>query len=283
MTVTEEAGGQLALVLPGQERLEPEPCDTYCPHGDKVERDRWDRPLIGGQPKTRASTLAGTLEDGHALEAWKMRQVLLGATETDLREAKRLTEPSDLNHLAQQALERAGGQDGARDGTTAHHWAAQYAMDPDGLPWDMLTDEQAGDVLALADGLRAEGLRFTPLVEQFVAGPEWAGTFDFGLQDHQGRWWLADLKTGAKDWDRKYPSRVAVQLAAYGRGRRWCPEAGYLWTPKWQGYLLLSVPLGSGECHVTEVKKRSARAGLTLARNVRAWRARKSLARPYKV
>ena len=146
----------------------------------------------------------------------------------------------------------------------------------------MLTEEQAADLLALADAVRASGLAFTPLVEQFVAHPEWAGTFDFGLVDRLDHYWLADLKTSAKDWDRKYPSRVAVQLAAYGQGQRWCPREGYLPTPDWRGYRRLSVPLGSGTAHVTEIDKRSAHGGLTRARNVRAWRARKALARPYR-
>ena len=290
MDLVEEAGGQYALAMdepPLPVVSTATPCDTRCPHGDDIERDgRWGRPKVDGHYRTRVSTLAGTLEDEYVLGQWKTRQVLLGVTQDDLT-ARTFHDPSTpegrkgLDAMAQEALERAGGTDAAEAGTSMHELAALYAQDPESVPWEFITDTQAEDLRALTSGLAGLGLAFTPMAEQFVAAEDYAGTFDLGLLDRQGRWWLADLKTGASQRDRRYPSRVAVQLAAYGSAERWCPHHGYLPTPAWHGYLLLSVPLGSGRLYVDRINKRGAQRGLSLARTVRAYRDRKNLARPY--
>lgn len=221
-------------------------CQRHCQH--KVDREkRWDRPRINGEIYTRASTVAHTLSDQHNLIGWKARMTLLGASTAILQRAKAL-DPDDrdgLQALVEEAADRAGASDAADRGTVLHDHIARWARGE--LDRSVLDESQAASIEAF-EGLLAD-LGLEPrLSEQFVADRRSgvAGTFDLGLQDRQGRWWLGDVKTGAKMWEQRYPLDTAIQLAAYAAGRRYCPEHGWLHTPRWHGRLLLSVPVDAG-------------------------------------
>lgn len=274
MTVIEESGGQYALAT----------CAEQCEHpGWMIERDRYGRPVIEGQARTRVSTLAGTLDDSHGLIDWKARTTLLGATPTLLRSAKSARgDTKALNALAEEAVQRAGGGDAASEGTMMHEHMTRYAMDADAFDWDAVDDKQAETVVAFGDVLRQAGMSAF-MAEQFVLAPKWAGTFDLGLRDETGLPWLADIKTGAKMWDRKKPIKVATQLAAYASARRWCPVNGYLPTPDWAGLLLISAPLDTGDVYLDMIDMSEATSALHLALTVRAKRTSKGWLRPFPI
>lgn len=259
-TVT-EPNGQLRIVT----------CEDSCPHGDDIPREpRWGRPVIDGKPRTRVSTLAGTLADQGNLIAWKARTTLLGATEALLRQAA-VADKSGLDRLVEDAVGRAGGGDAAAEGTLMHAHLVDYLADPDRFDWGRLDDRQAEMVLAFGRALDEAGLRFHH-GEQFVVGPTWAGTYDLALVDRDGRYWVADIKTGAKGWDVTFPLKVATQLAGYARGARWCPVQGWLPTPEWEGLLLISVPLNKGTADIYRLDASEAFGLLDLALTVRAKR-----------
>src|SRR5690554_2297101 len=92
----------------------------------EVNRDRWGRPLVvppdGGEPVpyTRATTLAGTLDDLYGLMAWKQRQTALGlADRPDLRLA--VTAHRDdkrrLDAICEEAMQAAASTAAATTGT----------------------------------------------------------------------------------------------------------------------------------------------------------------------
>lgn len=252
-------------------------CDENCPHGPAIHRDGWTRPVVDGQPLTRISTLAGTLEDSYGLVGWKARMTLLGATETHLRQA-RTHDPTTkegreaLAAVVEDSVTRAGAGDAATEGTMMHAVLTDAAM---ALPGEYDTSKLDTGQSAMLEAFTAEmdrlGLRAF-MAEQFVKTDEYAGTFDLGIVDPHGRHWMTDIKTGAKEWDVRKPGKVAIQLAAYAAGKRWCPTNGDLFTPEWHGLMLISVPLNQGRASIHIVNYDRAREGLALARTVRAWR-----------
>lgn len=263
----------MTTFIPGQTRLPN--CTTHCTCPTfLIERDRWGRPVVDGVPRTRVSTLASTLDDSYGLVAWKARQVLLGATQTTLRQAAsagRLN-PKRLDELAEDAARRAGSNDAADEGTLMHELLSGYALDPDSCNWDDLDDQQAETVTAFGTALRGAGLTAV-FAEQFVVGETFAGTYDLALRDRDGRMWLADVKTSARMWDRRKPLKVATQLAAYAAGRHYCPTLGVLPTPEWDGLLLISAPLNAGDIYLDVIDTDEARRALSMALDVRAVRA----------
>ena len=255
----------------GQLRLEM-PCEWICTHADDLERDRWGRPVIDGKPRTRVSTLASTLDGGYGLIAWKARMTLLGATQATLREAVAHREDKKhLDGLVEDATTRAGAGDAATQGTLMHEVLTRYALDLDEFAWDDLDEQQVDMVVQFGAALRGAGLTAVH-AEQFVVGAEWAGTYDLGLVDRDGRHYLADIKTSAAAWDARYPLKVATQLAAYADARRYCPVNGYLPTPGWAGLLLITVPLNKGAADIYRIDSGAASRLLDLARTVRAER-----------
>lgn len=268
MTTITEASGQTRLAT----------CEDTCPHGDDIHRDRFGRPVIDGRSRTRVSTLAGTLEDQGGLITWKAGMALKGATETHLRQA-RMGEP--IGPIVEDAATRGGAMDAATEGTMAHEHCLTYLADPDAFDPTPLDARQGAMVAAFAEAVDQAGLRYVHH-EQFVVASGWAGTYDLALADDEGRVYLADIKTGAKEWDAKYPMKVATQLAAYAAGTRYCPVSGWLATPAWSGLLLITVPLNKGTAKVLTVNRDRADHLLDLALTVRGQRSdQRTLAQPY--
>lgn len=226
-----------------------------------VERDRWGRPVIGGQAYTRASTLAKTLDDTTALSNWKSRMAVLGMSRNpDLVALAATTQPTDtkaLDDLVDKAQEFAGSARGRNTGTSIHAASemVDYFEDTSHLPADLLRD-----ALAYRQACEWEGL--TPiLAETFVVNPDVgaAGSFDRLMYDEQhGRYVIADIKTGSKD-DANYVLRYqglswATQLAIYAHGTPWAGES-VGWSdldaapPDLTRAVILYIPRGSGVCH----------------------------------
>lgn len=229
------------------------------------QRDRWGRPLLGGNAFTRASTLAKVLDDQSNLIAWKARTTALGlAKSPDLIALASTASPDDrkkLNELVSKACDRAGGDSGRDLGTAIHSVSEilDYGRSTEGIPADLLADGRA-----YQEKCRAFGLM--PLCgEMFVAHRRLkvAGSFDRLLMDSSGATFIADIKTGkageTADYKAKYNALAwSIQLAVYAHSTPWF-DGWKSWskldlTPpdKTRG-IVFHIPRGTGTCNVIEV------------------------------
>jgi len=255
-------------------------------------RDRWGRYLLPdpntGEERawTRATTLANTLSDPWGLVDWKLRMAVKGvATRDDLRAlASALpldTGKRQLNEVAQDAIEYAGGSSGRNMGTALHEWTAQSDRGeaPEvPSPWDR-------DLEAYHAALAVHSITGAPeWVERIVCIPDLgvAGTFD-RIVHWPPTLYIADVKTAAGldySW-----LEIAVQLALYA-------NAECLWNAddeRWvemppvdrvQG-LVMHLPVGQARCDLHWVDLEIGWEAVTLAVDVREWRKRKDIARPF--
>jgi hypothetical protein len=245
-------------------------------------RDRWGRYLlpdpVTGEERawTRATTIANTLSDPWGLVDWKLRMAVKGVATRD-------TGKKQLNEVAQDAIEYAGGSSGRNMGTALHEWTAQAdrGEDPDvPPPWDR-------DLAAYRAALELHGVRILPrLVERIVCIPDLgvAGTFDRIIvwDPHS---YIADVKTGA---DLAYSwLEIAVQEALYA-------NAEWLWDAEAESWgrmpavdrtqgLVMHLPVGQARCELFWVDLEIGWEAVTLAVDVREWRKRKDIARPFGV
>jgi len=256
--------------------------------------DRWNRYLlpdpVTGEERawTRATTWANTLSDPWGLLDWKQRMVAKGvATRDDLR-ALASALPLDsgkkqLNEVARDAIEAAGGSSGRNLGTALHEWTAQVdrGEEPEiPAPWDR-------DVAEYHATLARYGVRVVPgLVEQIVCVPELgvAGTFDrIVLWDPEA--YIADVKTAATldySW-----TEIAIQLAIYANAEWIWNAVTETWEPshppnRTQG-LVIHLPIGQARCELWWVDLELGWAAAQLAADVRDWRKRSDIARPFGV
>jgi len=258
-------------------------------------RDRWGRYLlpdpVTGEERawTRATTLANTLSDPWGLVDWKLRMAVKGvATRDDLRAlASALpldTGKKQLNEVAQDAIEYAGGSSGRNMGTALHEWTAQSDRGEDPVvpsPWDR-------DLEAYHAALGLHGVRVYPnFVEQIVCIPDLgiAGTFDRIVLWPPGAY-IADVKTGA---DLSYSwLEIAVQEALYANAEYLWDADAETWGPidppvdKSQG-LVMHLPVGQARCDLFWVDLEIGWEAVTLAVDVREWRKRKDISRPFGV
>lgn len=255
------------------------------PPRPQVPRDRFGRPVVppraGGPARawTRATTIAETLDDRWALEQWKMRQVLIGAClREDLVQLAAVTDHEDrnaLNGIVDQLLDAAQSNARANVGTAVHaaveHWARTGEI----------IDKFSVDVEAVAAALNQAGATVDrDHVEQFVVNEtvEAAGTFDLRVSI-DGRWHIADLKTGSSvEWAQR---AFAVQLAVYaGHTSTWDPMSGEHGDPldvdQHRG-IIIHCPAGSGNARLWWVDLEAGREALEHALWVRRWRGRRNL------
>jgi hypothetical protein len=257
-------------------------------------RDRWGRYLLPdpatGEERawTRATTLANTLSDPWGLVDWKLRMAVKGvATRDDLRAlASALpldTGKKQLNEVAQDAIEYAGGSSGRNMGTALHEWTAQSDRGeaPEvPSPWDR-------DLEAYHAALSVYGVRVSVgMVEQIVCLPDLgvAGTFD-RIIVWPPSWHIADVKTAASldySW-----LEIAVQEALYANAEYLWDADAEAWEPmppidRTQG-LVMHLPVGQARCDLYWVDLEIGWAAVTLAVDVREWRNRKDIHRPFGV
>ena len=245
------------------------------------KRDRWGRPLVDGDPYTRASTLAKALDDTSNLIKWKARTTALGLAKSPdliaLASTATGDERSKLNEIVDKACDRAGGDSGRDMGTAIHSVSEilDYGQPTDGLPADLIADGEA---------YRRECRRFglTPVCgEMFVANRRMqvAGSFDRLLMDSSGRTFIGDLKTGklgeSPDYKAKFSAvSWSIQLAIYANSRpypgRWRSWSQLDLTPpdKTRG-IIFHIPRGSGVCNVIEVDLIAGLAAAKVAAQVR--------------
>lgn len=215
-----------------------------------AEYDRFGRYLLPDPATgevtsyTRATTLAGTLDDRWALEAWKMRMVALGlgkrpdllalvATAHDPHD----TDKSMINDACNRALEAAGGTERRDLGTALHALTHSYDRgDPAVVEPGRVVESLRPGLAAYAAAMRTYGLEVAPdYVERKTVVPGWgvAGTVDRCMvRDTEGKVRVLDIKTGRTlEYSEVY---IAIQLAVYQLGlsgvgvfdeqsRRWDP------------------------------------------------------------
>ncbi len=257
-----------------------------------IRTDRWNRywapdPVTGEERSfTRATTWAKTLSDPWGLIDWKLRMAVKGVSTRDDLRALAAALPLDsgkkqLNEVAQDAITYAGGSSGRNMGTALHEWTAQYdqGQTPEvPTPWDR-------DLEAYRAALELHGIRVIPgLVERIVCAREFgvAGTFD-RIVAWDPKAYIADVKTAA---DLSYSwGEIAVQLALYANAEWMWNPASESWesaqpVDKTQG-LVIHLPTGQARCELHWVDLELGWMAARLAGEVREWRKRKDIARPF--
>lgn len=257
-----------------------------------IPRDRHMRPMIippgGGRPVpyTRCTTYVGALEDTYNLEKWKMRMVAIGLVDREdlhLAVAAHRDDKDHLNKICDQAVEAAKASAGATRGTALHALVDQ---------WDRgtldLTKVPAGyrdDIQAYARA--TEHLRVRQ-IEQFGVHDDIkvAGTWDRIYELPDGRAVIGDTKTGSIEWGM---GKIAMQLAMYSRATPYDHETApgsergtsNCGTVDQTTAIVVHLPAGAGTCELVEVNIAAGWEAVSLAGQVRVWRARKDLGKPY--
>lgn len=249
----------------------------------EVPRDRYGRPMIvppkGGKPVayTRTTTVAGSLDDGTALVAWKLRMAATGLTlRSDLLLAASAAREDklEMDKLVEDAMEAAGATKQATIGTAIH--ALTEKLDR-GQELGPIPEDYLADIQAYAEATKS----FTNVhIEQFCVLDKYkiAGTPD-RIVEYKGEKFISDLKTGSIS----YPNKIAMQLAVYAHGLPYDPATatrgswGDINTEKG---IIVHLPAGSGQCTLHFVDLVHGWKGIELAMKVRKHRDKKNISTP---
>jgi hypothetical protein len=203
-----------------------------------VPRDRWDRPMIKPRegvgnhvPYTRATTLAGSIEDTYQLGKWQIRMAAMGLLDRrDLaaliasygKPPKRTVNPdtwiaykqwkSKMDKACDQAIEFSKAHEKANLGTAMHGFVERLDQ---GESIDQFPPEFRPAIEAYT---KATAKLTSVHVEQFMVhdGIQAAGTPDriVSIQGLPGLY-IADLKTGVvADYT---TGKMSMQLGIYSR------------------------------------------------------------------
>jgi len=250
----------------------------------EITRDRYGRPMVvppkGGKavPYTRTTTVAGSLDDGTALVAWKLRMAAAGLTlRPDLLLAASANRDNklEMDKLVEDAMEAAGATSAATIGTAIHTLTEKYDRGED---LGVIPEEYVADIQAYADATKKFNNMF---IEQFCVLDKYkiAGTPD-RVVGYKGELFISDLKTGSI----AYPNKIAMQLAVYAHGLPYDPATAT--RGSWGGVnqekaIIVHLPAGSGKCELHFVDIKQGWKGIELAMKVRAFRdTKKSLVTP---
>lgn len=259
--------------------------DPFATLPPVLARDRWGRPMIvppeGGKPVpyTRCTTFVSALEDTYNLSKWQQRQVAMGlAARPDLVEAvaERREDKRALDDIVNQAHEAAASSASAEMGTAIH--ACTEDMDRGGNMADVpsMYREDVAAYLDVTAGMTHEHIEQFMVMDALKIG----GTPDRVTVLPDGRRVILDLKTGRVDFGM---GKIAQQLAVYSRSLVYdiakC-ERRPLDVDQSVG-IVVHLPAGTGTAALLEVDLNAGWEAVQLAAQVRAWRARKNLAREY--
>jgi hypothetical protein len=261
-----------------------------------IERDASGRPLIKSVddpdtliPYERASSYGKAIDNGAGLLYWAKCMAVKGTAMSPsiVKAAKPLDYYDEsgqgkkgLYELAEKALNLAGANDKATEGTAMHSYTELIDRGeelPPGL--DPGTEADLEAYKAVTAGL------VYPAIEEFVVVDEVhvAGSFDRGITVPKGLpgWpeWLAtgdtyigDLKTGNAEGA---IASILVQLALYSRGKRYNPTTGER-TPlgfRQDVGLIVHLPLGKGTAQIIAVDLTLGWAGVLASQTARAFQA----------
>lgn len=248
-----------------------------------VERDRWGRPFIipprGGKPVpyTRATTLAGAIEDLNGLVTWKISRAVLGIVgrpDLLLSAAAHKDDKKRLYEVCDAALEAGGTSAAATIGTALHKFTEQIDH---GQPVSDVPAAYQADIAAYERAtVELERLH----VERMLVNDELqvAGTPDLIVR-YDGENYIADKKTGSID----YPHKMAAQLAIYAHSQLYDPSTGTrspLPAVNGQRGIIIHLPAGEGTCTLHWIDIAAGWEAVQLAVAVRDWRKRKGLLQP---
>lgn len=258
----------------------------------EVKRDRWGKPLIvppdGGKPVayTRTSSFGDVLDDRSNIEKWKIRHVIKGLVNNSklflLASTTPIENKSDLNKIAEQAMEEAGASRASDTGTLLHKLTEQADR---GEAVGPIPSEHNNDINAYIRGVK--GFVF-PHIERFMVCDELqaAGTPDRLMYDcrddvlaGQTPLRIADLKTSASP---NYLDKHAVQLAIYAHSDFYDPATGEresVAVAKDYGYIF-HLPAGQGTFQLHRLDLEAGWEGARIAADVRWWRKRKGICVP---
>ena len=241
----------------------------------EITRDRYGRPMVvppkGGKaiPYTRTTTVAGSLDDGTALVAWKLRMAAAGLTlRPDLLLAASANRDNklEMDKLVEDAMEAAGATSAATIGTAIHTLTEKHDRGED---LGVIPEEYVADIQAYADATKKFKNVF---IEQFCVLDKYkiAGTPD-RIVEYEGQLYISDLKTGSIS----YPNKIAMQLAVYAHGLPYDPATAT--RGSWGGVnqdkgIIVHLPAGSGKCELHFVDIKQGWKGIELAMKVRAFR-----------
>lgn len=260
------------------------------PFATEIPRDRWGRPLVappaGGKDiaYTRMTTHVGATEDTWALEKWKMRMTALGVVEREdihLAIAAHRDDKKHLDQLCDQAVEAAKASAGATKGTALHALVDQW--DQGTLDLTKVPAAYRKDIEAYAkatEHLEVVEIETFGVLDDFQVG----GTWDRLYRTHSGRLLIGDTKTGSIEYGM---GKIAGQLAGYSRATPYDHATRTRATPNPdRGVdqdigIVMHLPAGKGTCDLVEVSLTAGWDGFLLATEVRKWRTRKGLHRPY--
>ena len=249
-----------------------------------IPRDKYGRPMVvppkGGKPVpyTRTTTVAGSLDDGTALVAWKLRMAATGLTmrpDLLLAASAHRDNKLEMDKLVEDAMEAAGATKQANIGTAIHTLTEKLDRGED---LGVIPDDYVADIQAYADATKD----FTNInIEQFCVLDKFkiAGTPD-RVVEYKGEKFISDLKTGSIS----YPSKIAMQLAVYAHGLPYDPATavrgswGDINTEKG---IIVHLPAGSGECTLHFVDLVHGWKGIQLAMKVRTHRDKKKISTPF--
>jgi hypothetical protein len=270
--------------------------DPFSDPGGGLQRDQWDRPIIlrpWEEPGPcqeadgkrwnchitkphghyqRASTFAGTLDDGPGLAIWMKRHVALAvATQPDLAaiiSGMSYADGRKLDERIEEALTRNASREpslqAANWGTAVHRFTEPDS--PPDVPAELIPDVQS-----FHRALDTEGLEIVD-TEVFVVNDRWraAGTFDHRVRDlRTGRIHVLDKKTG-KD---EHPLSWAIQLVTYALGKRYNEDSGdrvdFEQATDTRSAFIAHIPLGTGACEIIRYDMTMARPTADLAVQVR--------------
>jgi hypothetical protein len=236
---------------------------------DDFKRDRWGRPLIepkdGGKalPYTRSSSAAKTIEDTFNLELWMRRNIVYGMAHDTSLIARTLAipgGPSDwdqkqkkaINDICEAAAQVAQASKAADIGTALHAMVEQV-----NLGHTVDAGIYAADLDAYRWAISQMGWQIHPdhvECRMVCDSLQMAGTCDMLVQNDDGEYFVADLKTSASvdygglGW--------AAQLAAYAHSDIYSPLLQCrLETPvinQQVGYIV-HLPAGQGVCTIHQV------------------------------
>jgi hypothetical protein len=219
-------------------------------------RDRCGRPMIK-QPNgpdiayTRMTTVSGLTDDKSNLEKWSMRLVLKGAALRKALVARAATldlenGKDELNKLAEQAKEAAGGSDAAALGTALHKAAEIHDL---GKPLPTLPSEMAKDLAAYVE---LTTIMRHVHIESFMVNDlaRVAGTPDrLSVTPWSDDLVVVDIKTGK---DMKYgQGSMAAQLTGYSRMNLYNPLTGERTKVRIEQSFGIVVHVPVGQAHAT--------------------------------
>lgn len=251
-------------------------------------RNRYGQPLIvppdGGKPKalTRATTVAGTCDDGHNLTKWKIRTAAMGlVSRPDLLAqvaAHQSTDKKVLDDVCQQAIDAAAGSAGANLGTALHKMTERVDLNPDTPVPEMF----ATHINAYTATLKAAGITVDlEYVERMHV--LWrhgiAGTPDRHLIIG-GQRYIGDLKTGSSV---EFGQRdFATQLAIYANSETTYDPVTETHQPvpdinRSRGVIIHLPAERPGECTLHWIDLAEGWEGVHLAMQVREWRRKRNL------